>query len=105
MPLSIVHAAAHDTILDGHRIPKGTWMFPMLYAVNGDDKAWEDPDAFKPERFLGTDGKCHRPDNLMPFGIGKILSELVFVLVVIEFVFVVRRVIVHYGCDRIIINE
>ena len=71
VPLSVMHATAHETVLNGHRIPKGTWVFPMLYAVNENDKGWEDPDAFKPERFIDQNGECHRPDNLIPFGIGK----------------------------------
>ena len=78
MPLSIVHAAAYDTILDGHRIPKGTWIFPMLYAVNGDDKTWEEPSVFKPERFLDENGNCHRPEHLLPFGIGRTYDNVRF---------------------------
>ena len=53
----------------------------MLYAVNRDENGWQQTDAFKPERFIGKDGQCRRPDNLLPFGIGNMFYQLLLVIV------------------------
>lgn len=40
-------------------------------AVLMDKKFWDDPEDFRPERFIDTEGKVHVPDNYLPFGFGK----------------------------------
>ena len=70
VPMSVIHAAAYDTTLRGYRIPKGTWIFQRLCAVSEDDRQWQDPYDFKPERFLDNNGKYQRSEHLLPFGLG-----------------------------------
>ena len=36
-----------------------------------DPEVWEDPEAFRPERFLTEEGKVHKPKHFMPFGAGQ----------------------------------
>ena len=36
-----------------------------------DPEVWEEPEAFRPERFLTEDGKLHKPKHFMPFGAGQ----------------------------------
>ena len=74
VPLTVTHTTAYDTVLNGYKIPKDTWVFAMLFAVNEDGKEWQNPDVFMPERFLDEYGTCKRPQNLVPFGIGKELN-------------------------------
>ncbi len=55
-------------------------MFSILNYVMKDPKYWDDPESFKPERFLDEDGqKLKREDRMVAFGIGKeILFSLLY---------------------------
>lgn len=47
-------------------------IFPMLHGSHLDDQAWEQPNQFKPERFLDEYGKFSpKLDKSMPFSAGK----------------------------------
>jgi cytochrome P450 len=37
-----------------------------------DKQYWVDPEVFRPERFLDSQGNVKREEALIPFGIGKI---------------------------------
>jgi methyl farnesoate epoxidase/farnesoate epoxidase len=39
-----------------------------------DKKYWGDPEAFRPERFLDSNGKFVKPERVIPFGFGKLQS-------------------------------
>ncbi|ELT89059.1 hypothetical protein CAPTEDRAFT_127844 [Capitella teleta] len=69
-PLSVMHSTAQDATLRGYTIPKGTWVFPMLYAVSADEKQWKQPADFNPERFLDASGDYVKRESLVPFGVG-----------------------------------
>ncbi|RXW13562.1 hypothetical protein EST38_g12290, partial [Candolleomyces aberdarensis] len=62
-----------DDVYDGYFIPKGTIVFGNAWGIMHDPDVFEDPMAFKPERFL-RDGKPN-PDILDPmiatFGFGR----------------------------------
>ncbi len=66
-----MHAASCDTELCGYLIPKGAYLLSNLWAVHHDPTIWEDPEDFKPERFLTQDGKVKQRTEFIPFGIGK----------------------------------
>ncbi len=70
-PLGIAHAAGSDTQLNGLDIPKDALLVANLWAVFRDPKLWPEPDQFKPERFLDGEGKAVKPEELIPFSIGK----------------------------------
>ena len=54
------------------RIPKDTLVLGNLYAVNNDPNVWVNPREFRPERFLGTDGKYVGGDHpVIAFGTGR----------------------------------
>jgi cytochrome P450 len=57
--------------LHGFTIPKDTVIFTNLWACHFDPDLWENPEEFRPERFLGPDGKFKKSDNLIPFSTGK----------------------------------
>jgi fatty-acid peroxygenase len=52
---------------EGERIPQGTMVLLDLYGQNHDGELWDDPYAFRPERFLGRD---IGPFELVPQGGG-----------------------------------
>ena len=47
--------AARDVTYDGEHIPENAMVLLDLYGQNHDAELWEDPYAFRPERFLGRD--------------------------------------------------
>ncbi|MEM7535192.1 MAG: cytochrome P450 [Chloroflexota bacterium] len=59
-----------DTTVGGYAVPKGTQMFISPYMMHRLERYWEDPLAFRPERFL-PEKEAEMPKYLyMPFGAG-----------------------------------
>ncbi|KAK7085922.1 Cytochrome P450 2D6, partial [Halocaridina rubra] len=71
IPMSVPHRTTQDTVLEGYRIPKDTFVFLNLTRCLKGKEFWERPDKFYPEHFLTPDGKLYKPDAFMPFGTGK----------------------------------
>lgn len=69
-PVGIPHGATEDTEICGYHIPKGTMVMCPLWSVHMDGEVWEDPDVFKPERFLDERLKFCKPEHFMPFQAG-----------------------------------
>ena len=71
--LSIPHKTTVDTTLQGYSIPKGTIVLTNLWSLHHDPEIWDDPDAFRPERFLDDEGNFVPPkaDRLLPFSAGR----------------------------------
>ncbi|ESQ37603.1 hypothetical protein EUTSA_v10002491mg [Eutrema salsugineum] len=69
------HSVTEDTVLGGYKVPKkGTINF-MVAEIGRDPTVWEEPMAFKPERFIGeeepVDITGSRGIKMMPFGAGR----------------------------------
>lgn len=72
VPLAVFHSCLEDVTFKGYNIPKDTLVIPNLYCAMRDEKVWGDPDNFRPERFLSSDGKTLvKNEALMPFSTGK----------------------------------
>ena len=65
------HGVSGDVQFRGHFIPKDAVVFVNLDSVASDQTIWGDVDNFRPERFLDKDGKVVKPDEFIPFSIGK----------------------------------
>ncbi|KAL4013480.1 hypothetical protein IC575_025651 [Cucumis melo] len=72
------HAVKEDTILENYVIPKNGTVNFMVAEIGWDPKVWEDPMAFKPERFMkGNEGGVEfditgsKEIKMMPFGAGR----------------------------------
>lgn len=60
-----------ETEIAGYDIPKGTMVVPLQWAVHTNPDYWEDPLAFKPDRFLDVDGKLAKPEAFIPYQTGE----------------------------------
>ncbi|EEC74872.1 hypothetical protein OsI_10764 [Oryza sativa Indica Group] len=69
----LVPRRAEATIeVQGFTIPKGTNVILNLWAINRDARAWNDPDKFMPERFIGNDiNYLGQNFQFVPFGVGR----------------------------------
>ncbi|CAH1802422.1 unnamed protein product [Owenia fusiformis] len=70
-PLLLVHQTTEATQLKGYNLPPDTLVGANLYAIHNDPEHWGDPEVFRPERFLGDDGKVKRDDHFSVFSVGK----------------------------------
>ncbi|KAL1517667.1 hypothetical protein ABEB36_001402 [Hypothenemus hampei] len=59
------------TVLDKYIIPEGTTVLYSIYAVHQDKKYWEDPENFRPERFLDENDNLISQEHILTFGLGK----------------------------------
>ncbi|PON33754.1 Cytochrome P450, E-class, group I [Parasponia andersonii] len=78
----LTHAATEDVILEGFVVPKEGSVNFEVAEIGRDPKVWEDPMAFKPERFLVNDSEGGskvtefdltgiKEIKMMPFGAGR----------------------------------
>lgn len=51
----IAHSLIQDDVFEGHRIPAGTSVLWNSWGVHMSPSEYEDPDTFRPERFLNDD--------------------------------------------------
>jgi cytochrome P450 len=66
--------AIRDTTIGGYHIPKNTNVVINIGEIHYDPKEWPEPNEFKPERFLDSDGKFvgwTTKHAFMPFGLGR----------------------------------
>ncbi|KAL8522948.1 hypothetical protein ACS0TY_013049 [Phlomoides rotata] len=68
VPLRYVH---EDTQLGGCSIPEGTEIAINIYGCNMDEKVWDRPEEWKPERFLKGKDDTLELQKTMAFGGGK----------------------------------
>lgn len=72
IPLLVPRRAMQDANFMGYHIPKDTQVFVNAWAIGRDPDVWEDPLAFKPERFLGSNIEYKGYHyELIPFGAGR----------------------------------
>ncbi|KAJ5428015.1 Cytochrome P450 E-class group I [Penicillium cf. griseofulvum] len=71
-PMGLPHASSEDDTWGEYFIPKGSLLLPNIWAMTHDPTVYHDPMVFKPERFLGIDGREAEfdPHDLV-FGFGR----------------------------------
>ncbi|GJE96466.1 cytochrome P450 [Phanerochaete sordida] len=72
-PIGVPHTSVADDWYDGYFIPAGTIMIGNVWAILHDEERYPDPESFKPERFLTSEGALDPtvPDPLEVFGFGR----------------------------------
>ncbi|XP_064630821.1 steroid 17-alpha-hydroxylase/17,20 lyase-like isoform X2 [Lineus longissimus] len=72
VPLGIPRSTICDTKIGKYDIPKDTDVIVNIWKLHHDPAEWDDPDVFKPERFLEEDGSLRaKPQAFLPFGVGR----------------------------------
>lgn len=74
VPLGIPHGCTADTTIAGFRVPAGSMVIPLQWAVHMNEHSWPQADSFRPERFLdeaGGDLRTSTDGAFMPFQTGK----------------------------------
>ncbi|CAB4022094.1 steroid 17-alpha-hydroxylase 17,20 lyase-like [Paramuricea clavata] len=57
MMVVIGTSAIRDMTIGGYDVPKGTFVAVNLAKLHHDEREWPEPEKFKPERFLDSDGQ------------------------------------------------
>nr|UHB15523.1 cytochrome P450 [Paris polyphylla] len=72
LPFLLPHKAETDVELHGYIVPQNARVLVNVWAMGRDERVWEDPDKFMPERFLDKDVDFKGADfELIPFGSGR----------------------------------
>jgi len=70
-PLGLARSNTCDDVYDGWLIPKGTVIFWNAWAMAHDPDIYPDPDSFKPERWLDSNGQLNGKEFDAAFGYGR----------------------------------
>ncbi|KAL3745396.1 hypothetical protein ACJRO7_014495 [Eucalyptus globulus] len=72
LPLLVPRETIEDCKIRGYNVPRGTTAFINLTAIARDPKSWENPEEFRPERFLNS-SIDYKGQNygFLPFGSGR----------------------------------
>ncbi|XP_068248303.1 cytochrome P450 2L1-like isoform X2 [Palaemon carinicauda] len=64
--------SADDVHIGGYLISKGSTVFATIGAIQQDNRYWEQPEKFYPERFIDESGNFSVPkEGFLPFSVGK----------------------------------
>lgn len=72
----ISRRAVADDVIDGFRVPAGTFIFLSPYLIHRHPRYWDNPEGFDPGRFaperaVCPDGSPRPKDAYLPFGAGQ----------------------------------
>jgi cytochrome P450 len=67
----LIRVAAKDDEIGGKQIKAGDRVVLFAYGAHHDPRFWEEPESFRPERFMGDAAKKRKPYTYIPFGGGK----------------------------------
>ncbi|KAK7427395.1 hypothetical protein QQZ08_006164 [Neonectria magnoliae] len=71
-PMGLPHTSTEDDVCEGYFIPKGSMLFANVWHFTHDPEVYDEPMAFKPERFLETETNKPTPDpHMFVFGFGR----------------------------------
>jgi cytochrome P450 len=71
VPLNLPRRTLADITVQGVNIPANTQLLANFYSVHHDPKIYEEPEQFKPERFLDESGNFVKREEFLAFSYGK----------------------------------
>ncbi|XP_039271391.2 cytochrome P450 2J6-like isoform X1 [Styela clava] len=69
-PLSMPRKTTTDVNIRGFNIPKNTPVMPNFWAVHNDPEIFEDPEKFRPERFIDSNHNFILSKHVVSFSVG-----------------------------------
>lgn len=97
--------AKNDCTVSGVPIAAGTGIFIPLYSIGRDPEVFEDPNVFKPERFLGENNQSTSYISFLPFGFGPrhcIGMRLARLQVTLALVHILRKCAIQHASPEVI---
>lgn len=71
-PVLAPRESMQDVVIDGYDIPSKMRIFVNAWAIGRDPESWKNPEAFEPDRFMGSSIDYRgREFELIPFGSGR----------------------------------
>jgi cytochrome P450 len=67
----LIRIAAEDDVIGDKPIRKGDKIVMFAYGAHHNEKYWEEPEAFRPERWMGEAARKRAKYTYLPFGAGK----------------------------------
>lgn len=67
----LIRVAAEDDEIGGKKIKAGDRVVIFSYGAHHDERYWDNPELFDPERWMGSSGKKRVKFSYLPFGGGK----------------------------------
>ncbi|KAK7037757.1 cytochrome p450, partial [Paramarasmius palmivorus] len=71
LPLGVVHLSTEDDYYKDYFIPKGSLVFPNIWAMTHDERVYVDPYKFNPERYFDSNGELNNDSTVLGFGFGR----------------------------------
>ncbi|CDP21125.1 unnamed protein product, partial [Coffea canephora] len=69
-PILLPLESSSDCTIGNYTIPSKTILMVNAWAIHRDPQLWDDPESFKPERFLGLENDAYK-HKFIPFGLGR----------------------------------
>ena len=63
----IPHGVLAPVKIGDWEVPAGTMVMPLQWATNMDPEIWSQPEMFRPERFLDSEGELRSDKHIYPF--------------------------------------
>ncbi len=67
----LIRVAADDDVIGEKQIRAGDRVVMFAYGTHHSPKYWDEPEEYRPERFMGDAAKKRKPYTYIPFGGGK----------------------------------
>ncbi|KAL7154992.1 hypothetical protein ABFS83_03G042900 [Erythranthe nasuta] len=70
-PMLVPHESSAHCTVEGYSVPRGTMLLVNAWAIQNDPKLWDQPEKFRPERFVDANQENRGGFNFLPFGYGR----------------------------------